>query len=137
LESTPLSGPVTVFWSESFNRPLNKETEINHYNKYLTFRPIGTQTAGIGFARYGIDIKITGRHLGRRYQTEENTKSLPPVDLLDLRLGYSMNIGKLDVSAGFEILNVGDRQYEVLDRQPERPREYRVNLKIINNEGLL
>jgi outer membrane receptor protein involved in Fe transport len=137
FESEPLSGPVTIFWSASLNKPLNKETEINHYNKYLTFRPIGLQTAGIGFAKCGIDIKITGRHLGRRYQTEENTKSLPPVDLLDLRLGYSMNIGKLDISAGFEILNAGDRQYEVLDRQPERPREYRVKLIIKNNGGLL
>ena len=137
FEGTPFSGPVTVFWSASFNRPLNKETEVNHHNKFLTFRPIGTQTAGIQFARYGIDLKLTGRHLGKRYQTEENTKSLPPVDLLDLHTGYSGNLGKIGFSAAFDVLNIGDRQYEVLDRQPERPREYRVSLKIRNIGGLL
>jgi len=137
FESAPFSGPVSLFWSASFNKPLNKETEINHHNKFLTFRPIGTQTAGIQFAGHGIDIRLIGRHLGRRYQTEENTKSLPPVDLADLRLGYSRAFGKVGISAGIDILNMGDRQYEVLDRLPERPREYRVNLKIKNVGGLL
>ncbi|UCC80013.1 MAG: TonB-dependent receptor [Candidatus Zixiibacteriota bacterium] len=137
FESAPFSGPVTVFWSASYTKPLNKETEINHYSKFLTFRPIGAQTAGIQFRKYGIDIKLTGRHLGRRYQTEENTKSLPPVDLLDLRMGYTKAFGKVRISAGIDILNMGDVQYEILDRQPERPREYRFNLKLENSGGLL
>jgi len=137
FESAPLSGPVTVFWSVSFAKPLNKENEINHYDKFLTFRPIGTRTAGIQFRKYGIDIKLTGRHLGKRYQTEENTKSLPPVDLLDLKLGYTRAFRKVGISAGIDILNMGDAQYEVLDRQPERPREYRVNMEIRNIGGLL
>ncbi len=137
FESAPFSGPVTIFWSASYTKPLNKESEINHYNKFLTFRPIGAQTAGIQFRKYGIDIKLTGRHLGKRYQTEENTKSLPPVDLLDLRVGYTRAFGKVDISAGIDVLNMGDTQYEVLDRQPERPREYRFHLKLENSGGLL
>ncbi|UCE66543.1 MAG: TonB-dependent receptor [Candidatus Zixiibacteriota bacterium] len=137
FESAPFSGPVTVFWSASFNRPLNKEPEINHYDKYLTFRPVGTQTAGIKFAKYGIEVRLTGRHLGKRYQTEENTKSIPPADLVDVRLGYSKSAGKIDITAGIDVLNIGDKQYQILDRQPERPRTYRFYLKLKNKGGIL
>jgi outer membrane cobalamin receptor len=137
FESAPFSGPVTIFWSASFSRPLNKEAEINHHDKFLTFRPIGTQTAGLRFSKYGIETKFTARHLGRRYQTEENTKSLPPVDLLDLHFGYSSNIRRIGYTLGAEILNMSNKQYEILDRQPERPREYRIKLKLENNGGLL
>lgn len=137
LESIPFSGPVTIFWTGSFNKPLNKESEINHYDKYLTFRPIGTQSAGIQFALNGFEIKLTGRHIGARYQTEENTKSLPPVDLVDMRLEYSRSLGKIGITTGFDILNMGDKHYQILDRQPERPREYRLNLKLRNNGGIL
>jgi outer membrane cobalamin receptor len=137
FESKPFSGPLTVFWNGSLNKPLNKADEINHYDKYLTFRPIGTQTAGIQFNYYGFDLKLTGRHIGKRYQTEENTKSLPQVELLDIRLRYSISPGKIGVTAGVDILNIGDKQYEILDRQPERPREYRISLKLRNNGGIL
>jgi outer membrane cobalamin receptor len=137
FESSPLSGPLTVFWTGSFNKPLNKESEINHYDKYLIFRPIGTQTAGIQFDYYGLEIKLAGRHIGERYQTEENTKSLPPVDLVDIRLDYSRSLWKFDITAGIDLLNVGDKEYQILDRQPERPREYRFNLKIRYKGGLL
>jgi len=136
FESSPFSGPLTIFWNGSFNRPVNKESEISHYNKYLTFRPIGTQTAGVQFALKGFELRLTDRHIGKRYQTEENTKSLPPVDLVDLRLGYSKPVGRIVISTGIEVLNIGDKEYQILDRQPERPGEFRLNLKLRNNGGI-
>jgi outer membrane cobalamin receptor len=135
LETSPFASPFTLFWTGSFIEPLNKEPEINHHDKYLTFRPIGTQTAGIRFSAGGIELILSGRHLGKRYQTEENTKSLPPVDLLDLRCGYSRTMKRLRITAGAEILNLGNKQYEILDRQPERPREYRIGIKLQNRGG--
>ncbi len=133
----PLAGPISLFGNASLNRPLNKEESPVHHNKYLTFRPIGTQNGGAEFDNWNIDLKLSGRHLGRRYTTEENTKSLPPVDLSDLHLGYHFDIKSITIRTGLSILNLGDKKYEILDRQPERPREYRISLEIFRVGGLI
>jgi len=133
----PFSGPVTAFWNASYIKPLNKEDEPAHHDKYLTFRPIGTQNAGIEVKYHGFEIKLTGRHLGRRYITEENTKSLAPVDLADLSIDYTRSLHWLLIESSFSIMNIGNIQYEILDRQPERPREYRLRIGISKTGSLL
>jgi outer membrane cobalamin receptor len=136
LEANPLNGPVSIHWVAGFTKPLNKESEISHHDKFLTFRPIGTQNAGIEFDFGGLKLELTGRHLGRRYTTEENTKSLPPVDLVDFEINYKLTIRSIKTAFGIKLTNIGDIQYEILDRQPERPREYRVKLEIRKIGGL-
>ncbi len=132
----PFDGPAVFHWTGSFVAPRNRETEINHRDKFLTYRPIGQQTAEIELAYRQISFKAIGRHVGRRYITEENTKSLPPVDLLDLRIKYSRSAGRYKVGLGADVLNIGDIQYEILERQPERPREFRFTMEIERNGGL-
>jgi hypothetical protein len=133
----PFNGPVSLFWNADFNRPLNKETSQVHHDKYLTFRPIGTQSGGIEFNYMNLALKLSARRLGRRYTTEENTKSLPQVDLLDLNMKYDLAIKSITIRTGFSILNIGDKEYEILDRQPEKPREYRFDIGISRLGGLI
>ena len=137
LSFRPFDGPISIFGNASFIRPLNKEASPVHHNKYLTFRPIGTQNAAFEFANQQIEIKLSGRHLGRRYTTEENTKSLPPVDLLDFHLGYNIDIKSIVFKATFSVLNLGDKRYEILDRQPEKPREFIFELTLSRFGGLI
>ena len=130
FETNPLTGPLTAFWTLNSLRPLNREDEINHHDKYLTFRPLGTQTVGIDFNLDLFALRLRGRHIGRRFTTEENTKSLPPVDLADLELEYGLRIKMIKAVVGFAITNIGDIQYEILDRQPEKPREYKIKFEL-------
>jgi vitamin B12 transporter len=133
----PFGGPASIVWNADFNKPLNKEDSPVHHDKYLTFRPIGTQYGGVEFEYRNLTLKISGRHLGRRYITEENTKSLPPVDLVELNMKYDLMIKSLTFSTGFSILNIGNKEYEILDRQPEKPREYRFEIGISRSGGLI
>lgn len=137
FEVNPFDGPVSFCWMTAFMKPLNKESEISHHDKFLTFRPVGTQNAGVEFDYRNIKLKLAGRHIGRRYTTEENTKSLSPVDLVDLDAGYRMKLSSIEVILGIALTNIGNIQYEILDRQPERPREYRLKLEIIKMGGFL
>ncbi len=130
VDFSPFNGPIRLAWTGSFLRPLNKEDEPAHHNKYLTFRPIGTQTAVIELAYGRFEIRVKGRHIGRRYTTEENTKSLPPVDPVDCDVRMKLNIMRVKALVEFAISNIGDIQYEILDRQPEKPREFRAKLTI-------
>jgi len=130
LDLVPFHGPVSGHWSLSAIRPLNKEDEPSHHNKYLTFRPIGTQSAAIEFEFDRIYTALKGRHIGRRYTTEENTKSLSAVDIIDFEMEYRLNFKALHFALGFGVGNIGDIQYEILERQPEKPREYHFKLAI-------
>jgi outer membrane cobalamin receptor len=136
INTIPLVGPVTIFWNASFIRPMNMEPEPTHHDKYLTFRPIGSQNAGLEFNYRSWNLKFSGRHIGRRYVTEENTKSLQPVDLLDFYAAYQIGIWSFSLMPSFSILNIGNIQYEILDGQPEKPREYRVKVELSRNGGI-
>ena len=130
IEYIPLAGPARFYWAGSYIRPLNKEDEQAHHDKYLTFRPIGSQTAIIEFNYKRFDFLLKGKHIGKRYTTEENTKSLPAVDLFDCEARIRFNIPRVKSSLELGISNIGNIQYEILDRQPEKPREYRAKLTI-------
>ncbi|MEE8417218.1 MAG: TonB-dependent receptor, partial [candidate division Zixibacteria bacterium] len=130
LEANLFDGPVSLHWVAAFTRPLNKESELSHHDKFLTFRPIGTQNAGIEFDFENLKLRLARRHIGRRYTTEENTKSLPPVDLVDFEINYGLKLRSIETALRIDITNIGDIQYEILDRQPQRPREYKLKLEI-------
>lgn len=130
FESVPFSGPLRIFWSASLINPLNKEEEASHHDKYLTFRPIGTQSYSIEFRHSRFELRLKGRHIGRRYTTEENTKSLPAVDLVDMKCRLKLNIPRVRSLIDIGVANLGDIQYEILDRQPEKPREYNIKITL-------
>ena len=130
VESVPLSGPLRIFWSASLINPLNKEEEASHHDKFLTFRPIGTQSYSIEFRHNRFELRLKGRHIGRRYTTEENTKSLPAVDLVDLKCRLKLNISRVRSLIDIGVANIGDIKYEILDRQPEKPREYNIKITL-------
>jgi outer membrane cobalamin receptor len=135
LRSRPFGGPISLRWSAGFVKPLNKEPELSHYDKFLTFRPIGTQNAAIEFEFEDLRARVAGRHYGRRYTTEENSKSLGAVDLVDLELAWSLQYRTVDVQFTAAIDNLGNIQYEILDRQPEKPREYKASIEISYTGG--
>ncbi len=128
--------PMTISWNADIIKPLNKEPEIVHHNKYLTFRPIGTQSSGIEYDNNRLKLKLTGHHIGRRYTTEENTKSLPAVFTIDFLSEYRINLKSLAIFMGFTIKNLTDKQYEIIDNQPERPREYIIHLGLSRGDHL-
>jgi outer membrane cobalamin receptor len=133
----PFAGPLLLFWNASLIEPLNEEREPAHYHKYLTFRPIGSQNVGLELALRPIRLTLTERHIGRRYVTEENTKSLPPADIMDLESAFEFKLSFLNVRLCCSILNAGNVQYEILERQPEKPRELRVKLDLARKGSLI
>jgi iron complex outermembrane receptor protein len=130
LSSRPFSGPLIINWAGSIMEPLNTEKNTVYYHKYLTFRPLQSHRVTAEYELGALKIKISGRHIGRRFITEENTKHLPPVDPFDISTAYDLILRSLTISVSFNVLNAGDVQYELLERIPEKPREYRLKLQL-------
>ena len=131
----PFSGPVVFGWASSYLKPQNRETNTVQFDKYLTFRPLESRNARIEFRHRQLAVKLSGRHIGRRYTTEENTKSLPPVDVLYIQFGFSHRLRSFRAKWDFEISNIENKQYELLERQPEKPRQYLIKLEIVHIGG--
>ncbi len=126
----PFAGPIFIYWSGSFLRPQNREENTLYFGKYLTYRPIGSQRVSLDLKLGGWGASVFGRHIGRRYMTEENTKALPPVNIFDMTAEYSVRFKAFNAKASLEINNLGDRHYEILERIPEMPREIRARIEI-------
>jgi len=130
----PFAGPFTIAWSGNYPKPLNRESNTVYYGKYLTFRPIASQRAAVELKTVNIKTAISGRYIGRRYMTEENTKSLSPVEILDFSIQCKYALRGLEITPEFCISNITDKQYEILERNPEKPREFMLRLEV-SKEG--
>jgi outer membrane cobalamin receptor len=130
IGALPFDGPFSLSWNGSFVRPANLEEQNVSHGKYLTFRPIGTQKAEIGLEAASLRAAVAVRQIGRRYMTEENTKSLPPVIIADMFMEYSFHLRICDIKTSFAIINLADKQYEILERNPEKPREFKIGMEI-------
>ena len=126
----PFAGPVSISWNGSFIRPVNREGNTVYYSKYLTFRPVGSQRVDLVLGLGKLNLSVSGRHIGRRFMTEENTKSLAPVDILDISINYTFRLAGLELVPRIDVLNASDRPYEILERVPERPRELNAKIQI-------
>jgi outer membrane cobalamin receptor len=129
--------PISVFSNGSLISPKNMEAGSVTNGKYLTFRPIGAHRAGLRIDIDRFSLSLNGRRIGRRYMTEENTKSLDPVYVFDLSCSQAFDISHIDFEFTFEVKNVGNRQYEILERIPEKPREIVARIIIKGQGGVL
>ena len=133
----PFSGPIEISWNGNFIKPINREQNTVYYGKYLTFRPIGSQRIDLDLGLGEFKISVSGRHIGRRYMTEENTKSLASVDILDISIHSTFGMAGLEIVPELNVLNVSDRRYEILERVPEKPREINARIQITRlGEGI-
>jgi outer membrane cobalamin receptor len=133
IKSDPFDGRLSLYWKASYLNPLNKEDDLTHHNKYLTYRAVESQNFGINLKLYQFIIGFNNRYIGRRYITEENTKSLPPVNIVNIHIQYILKIKSFEINSKFSGFNLGDKQYEILERQPEKPREFRFTISISKN----
>jgi vitamin B12 transporter len=136
LTYRPFAGAFSIYWNGNFMKPHNMESDPLYHGKYLTYRPIEIQNVGVELEIRRFNAELDSRHLGRRYQTEENTKSLPPVNLYDFNIGYTIDLWQVESGLKFSVLNITNEEYEILERQPEKPREYRIQLEIKRGKGL-
>jgi hypothetical protein len=58
------------------------------------------------------------------------------VQPVDIEIDFKMKFGFLSARTGIGVNNLGDIHYEILDRQPEKPREYNINITLTSTGGL-
>jgi iron complex outermembrane receptor protein len=76
-----------------------------------------------------LSLSTTGRLIGPRYYSADESKSLPPYQAVDLRVAYewAFSAGRLSLEA--QIQNALDRRYEVVRLYPMPPRHATLRLQ--------
>jgi outer membrane cobalamin receptor len=111
----------------------NLTEERNTKNKILVYRP--RHTLNLGFTlewrqfRFAYDFS----YVSRRYTTAANTAYLDPYQTSDLVFAFQQPIGSWKSTFTFQIKNVFDEKYEIIQYQPIPGREYRANIGIFFN----
>ena len=112
-------------------RALNKDDNLTTYNKIIPYRPIKTMNARFESNYQGASWRIDYRHVGKRYVTEANTKSMPSYDVLDSSLMYSFKSFRTDVTVKLSVQNIADEIYQIVRDMPLPGREWRFGVDIV------
>jgi iron complex outermembrane receptor protein len=77
----------------------------------------------------GLSLSGTGRFVGPRYYSTDESRALPPYQAVDLRVAYEWALGAGRLLLETQIENVLDRRYEIVRLYPMPPRHATVRLR--------
>jgi hypothetical protein len=122
--------PVTVRFQHNRYRPINKSDFRLHRDKYLLFRPLYTADLVMEFGTKVTRLLVELRAVGKRYIRPENTLYLDPYMVTDVRITHKFSINKLKCSLRAGIENLGDEEYQIIERYPSPGRTFTFGFNI-------
>ena len=116
-----------------FQHLLALDKSSNHAlrNRQLPFRPEYQFQGNVTLDLFFSDIRYEHFYRGFRYSTRANTKTLPPYHLGALTVTKSFPIHRrFGFRVNFQIENLWDSDYQIMERMPEPGRHFKLNLTI-------
>jgi iron complex outermembrane receptor protein len=83
-----------------------------------------------GAAWNGLSVDLSGRLVGARYYSTDESQRLDPYQVLDLRAAYRLPLPGVDVTADVGIDNLLDERYQVVRLYPMPPRHLSASLTL-------
>lgn len=123
---------VTVLFSYSHLKPINKSNRRTTHNKILPYKPQDSFKANINLKFDPWQGGIHYRNVGRRFVTESNTIEMPQYKVLDTDVSWSFRVSSAELKCKFSVFNITDERHEILEDMPLPPREWRLGLSIKN-----
>ena len=125
---------LVLNWNRTDLDPINKSGERTTHNKDLPYRPRTSTKIGMEINYRGLQLQYQRRVVGSRFVTEANTVKMPGYGVDDLTVGVKVRVRRIDVHLRGAVYNLGDVRYEMVERAPVPPREWRLGMRLqINN----
>lgn len=102
----------------------------NTYDKQLIYIPEQQIKANTGINYKSLSINFIYSNLGKRFSDQENLISLPPVNLLDANIKYTISIFSVESEFKIEINNITNTDYQIISGYPMPLRNYNLNLNL-------
>ncbi|MBL7074321.1 TonB-dependent receptor [candidate division KSB1 bacterium] len=117
-------------WSRTYLEPINKSNERTTHNKDLPYRPRKNIRLGVDLRYKIFQLQYQRRVIGERYVTEANTVKMPGYGVDDLTVGVSTKAMGVHIQIRGSVYNLGNVKYEMVERAPVPPREWRIGLTL-------
>jgi iron complex outermembrane receptor protein len=115
----------------TYSRSTNEEKTSdldNAYKKQLIYIPEHRFFADLSIGVKGFLVTYSHQYTGIRYTSADNQDLLPAFTLADLSFSKTFYIGRHQLTAGAEILNIWDTEYQTTQYYPMPGRNFRVNV---------
>lgn len=129
----PFWNMLSLTTNYTFLDARNLSDEMTVHNKTLVYRPKHTFNFSLNFNWEDINLGYDLSYVGRRYVTPANTVYLDPYNVSDIQMVYQRQFGKLRSIFSFQVRNIFDQKYEIIQYQPIPGREYRASINITFN----
>ena len=117
-------------WSQTHLRPINKSGERTTHNRDLPYRPRRSVRIGVDLNYRAFQLQYRRRLIGKRFVTEANTVEMPGYRVDDFTVGVKPRIKGVDVQIRGSIYNLRNVKYQIMERAPLPPREWRIGLTL-------
>ena len=100
------------------------------YDAQLPYVPPQQLKLWGGVAWNGLSVDLSGRLVGARYYSTDESQRLDPYQVVDLRAAYRLPLPGVDVTADIGIDNLLDERYQVVRLYPMPPRHVSASLTV-------
>lgn len=121
---------LVLNWNRTDLEPINKSGERTTHDKDLPYRPRTSTKIGMEINYRGFQLQYQRRKVGGRFVTEANTVKMPGYAVDDLTVGVKVRVRGIDVQLRGAIYNLRDVRYEMVERAPAPPREWRLGVRL-------
>lgn len=124
--------------SFNYNYTYNKSTKESidypgdqSYGKQIFYIPIELSKMNFEAEYNNLSLNIFYSFTGRRYSDFENMNRLPVIDLVDGNIGYTFSVSKFKLNTRFEVNNIFNEDYRIMQGYPMPLRNFKVNISLI------
>ena len=119
---------IELSWSNTTMVPIQRSPDRAVDSLWIPYKPGYHQQFGIEISGFGLKIGLDGSMVGKRYTLAANTKWTEPYETWDAHVEYRRKIGPLDAAFRFDIANLTDEKYEILNGFPMPGRSWRFGI---------
>ncbi|MFV1980811.1 MAG: TonB-dependent receptor plug domain-containing protein, partial [Rhodothermia bacterium] len=85
---------IDVGFAATISRALDRsDSSTRSYGKQLRYTPEATGSLFVGLTLESLTLNLSGRHVGQRYVTSDESMNIDAYTVLDAQLGYKITVG--------------------------------------------
>ncbi|MGA7306519.1 MAG: TonB-dependent receptor [Rhodothermales bacterium] len=127
VPGTTVHGGVSLSYTEALDRSDPTAVSYGHQLKYVPRTVVSTSAS---LKTHRIELGLSGRVVGKRYVTSDETASLPSHLVLGGRLSYDAHLGALAAMITVTAENITNETYSTIRFYPMPPRHFGVGLNL-------
>ena len=102
-----------------------------YYNNQIAYTPVNTFATTLAWQNPWADIAATIDGMSKRWTTNEHSRGtgIPGFSEMDVNISRRFNIGKTNFKATASMLNITNKQYDLVAHYPMPGRSWRISLE--------